>query len=95
MCTGCEGECYREMERRGWAGVEVVKVPCSLCKGSGEGHRAEDRCKTCTGHRVVAKREVNKTSCFCNKSLCFFKMNAPLSLLINHLYAILKLTPGL
>uniref|UniRef100_A0A4W3KEV3 DnaJ homolog subfamily A member 1-like n=1 Tax=Callorhinchus milii TaxID=7868 RepID=A0A4W3KEV3_CALMI len=73
ICQKCNGECYSAQGRnsRGRpSGTEVhiqqigpgiiqqIQTMCSECRGEGERINAKDRCKTCSGKKVVREKKI-------------------------------------
>uniref|UniRef100_A0A4W3K0R6 DnaJ homolog subfamily A member 1-like n=1 Tax=Callorhinchus milii TaxID=7868 RepID=A0A4W3K0R6_CALMI len=70
ICQKCNGECYSAQGRNSRGGTEVhiqqigpgiiqqIQTMCSECRGEGERINAKDRCKTCSGKKVVREKKI-------------------------------------
>jgi DnaJ family protein A protein 2 len=57
-CQGCRGQGVKIVLRQLGPMVQQIQQQCTDCQGEGEIIPAKDRCKTCTGKKVVSERKV-------------------------------------
>lgn len=58
-CSGCKGSGMRmEVRQMGPGFISQTQTVCPLCKGEGKTVKADDRCKTCNGERVVEDQKI-------------------------------------
>ncbi|CAD6883923.1 unnamed protein product [Tilletia controversa] len=57
-CTGCNGNGIKVVLRQLGPMVQQMQQTCQECTGTGEVIAPKDRCKTCSGKKVVQERKV-------------------------------------
>lgn len=57
-CAGCHGQGIKVVLRQMGPMVQQMQQTCPDCSGAGEIINAKDRCKQCTGKKVVNERKV-------------------------------------
>lgn len=56
-CTTCGGRGMRVIMRQIGPMIQQIQQPCHDCEGSGEVINPKDRCKQCTGKKVVSEKK--------------------------------------
>ncbi|KAH9914698.1 uncharacterized protein B0H18DRAFT_1087735 [Fomitopsis serialis] len=57
-CTTCHGQGVRVTLRQMGPMIQQIQQPCDTCSGTGEMINVKDRCKTCTGKKVVSEKKM-------------------------------------
>jgi DnaJ family protein A protein 2 len=56
-CNGCHGTGIKNIIRQLGPMIQQFQQPCNDCDGSGEIINQKDRCKTCSGKKVVSEKK--------------------------------------
>jgi len=56
-CVTCNGRGVRLIMRQLGPMIQQIQQPCNDCEGTGEVINPKDRCKTCTGKKVVSEKK--------------------------------------
>jgi len=56
-CGGCQGRGVKVMLRQMGPMLQQIQQPCGECDGTGEVINQKDRCKACSGKKVVSERK--------------------------------------